>query len=148
MKFAYNLNIGTDQQISGGPSWVGTTKFDIVAKMDDETVAALPKMPNDQKRERMQLLVRELLADRFKLKVHHETKELPVYALTVGKSGSKLTPYVDAPHAAEAGTDGKPSRSNCTGYRCRVEDRWKGMAQLPICWPMCLDFSRRLGGEW
>ena len=101
IKFAYNLNFGTDQQISGGPSWIGLTKFDIQAKEDAETVEALQKLPPEQQRERLQSMVRELLTDRFKLKVHHETKELPVYAMTVAKSGLKMKPSVDAPANAD-----------------------------------------------
>ncbi len=51
----------------------------------------------------LDLMLQALLADRFKLKVHHETKELPVYALTVAKNGPKLTPSVaPATPAAES----------------------------------------------
>ena len=143
MKFAYNLNIGTDSQISGGPSWVGTTKFDIVAKMDDDTIAALPKLPNDQKRERMQLMLQALLADRFKLKVHHETKELPVYVLTVGKNGSKLTPSVDAPHDAEA----KPSKSTWHGLQMQGRGQMEGRGATPDMLANVLGFQPEIGGR-
>ena len=43
IKFAYNLNFGSDQVTSGGPAWVESAKFDITAKMDEETVAAMQK---------------------------------------------------------------------------------------------------------
>jgi uncharacterized protein (TIGR03435 family) len=145
MKFAYNLNIGTDQQISGGPSWVGTTKFDIVAKMDDGTIAALPKLTNDQKRERLQMMVRELLADRFKLKVHHETKELPVYALTVGKNGSKLTPSVDAPRSSDAGPDGK--HSSWHGLQMQGRGQLEGRGASPDMLANVLGFQPEIGGR-
>ena len=146
MKFAYNLNIGTDQQISGGPSWIGTTKFDIVAKMDDETIAALPKMTNDQRRERMQLMVRELLADRFKLKVHHESKVLPVYALTVVKNGSKLTPSVEAPRGA-VGPDGKPSRSGWHGLQMQGRGQMEGRGASPDMLANVLGFQPEISGR-
>jgi uncharacterized protein (TIGR03435 family) len=147
MKLAYNLNIGTDSQISGGPSWLGTTKWDIVAKMDDETVAALPKLSNVQRRERVELMVQTLLADRFKLKVHHETKELPVYALTVGKNGSKLTPSVDAPHGPDAGPDGKPSKSTWHGIQMQGRGQMEGRGATPDMLANVLGFQPEIGGR-
>ncbi len=72
LKFAYNLNLGGKQQISGGPAWVGSAKFDITAKEDAETVAALQKLPKDQRAEPVRLMVQDLLAERFKCRVHHE----------------------------------------------------------------------------
>jgi uncharacterized protein (TIGR03435 family) len=147
MKFAYNLNIGTDQQISGGPSWVGTTKFDIVAKMNDDTIAALPKLTNDQKRERLQLMVRELLADRFKLRVHHETKELPVYALMVGKNGSKLTPSVDAPRSSDTGSDSKHSTSGWHGLQMQGRGQMEGHGANPDMLANVLGFQPEIGGR-
>jgi uncharacterized protein (TIGR03435 family) len=66
-------------QISG-PSWIETERFDIVAKFP-------PRSARDQ----VLLMLQGLLADRFKLTLHRETKELPVYALVVGKNGPKLT---------------------------------------------------------
>jgi uncharacterized protein (TIGR03435 family) len=66
-------------QISGGPGWLDAERFDIDAKA-----------AGDPSRERMMAMLQTLLADRFKLKVHRETREGPVFALTVAKSGSKL----------------------------------------------------------
>jgi len=67
-------------QVSGGPDWVGSDGFDIEAKPAD------PNAPKEQIRQ----MAQKLLADRFRLKVHTETRELPVYALVVGKHGTKL----------------------------------------------------------
>ena len=79
-----------DFQLSGGPSWIGSEKYDIEAKESDSLVEELPKLPPDQRKEKTELLIQSLLADRFKLKVSHETKELPIYVLVVGKNGPKL----------------------------------------------------------
>ena len=68
---------------SGGPAWIDEKRFDIEAKYD---VSLYPDLTRQQ---RMQML-QQLLADRFKLVVHHEAKEFPLYALVVGKSESKL----------------------------------------------------------
>jgi len=95
--FAYGLNAGTEQQVSGGPAWVGSAMFDIDAKQDAETFAKLKILAPEMRMEQVRLMLRQLLEERFKLKIHHETKELPVYALTVVKSGSKLTPSAGLP---------------------------------------------------
>ncbi len=68
-------------QVVGGPSWVSTDGYDIEAKPEGNT---------DQKR--MWLMVQTLLADRFKLAMHRETRDLPVYDLLVVKGGPKLPP--------------------------------------------------------
>lgn len=75
--FAYDVR---DHQISAGPSWFDTERYDIVAKgpIDHPTVA--------QNRQMLQTL----LADRFQLRLLRETKELPEYALVVEKNGPKL----------------------------------------------------------
>ncbi|HEV1287836.1 MAG TPA: TIGR03435 family protein [Bryobacteraceae bacterium] len=76
--------------ISGGPDWLKKDGFDIVAKMpDDSPDYNLIQFQNGHTPQ-LQLMLQALLADRFALKVHHETKNLPVYALTVGKKGPKL----------------------------------------------------------
>jgi len=84
---AYNVR---DIQVSGGPSWVGSERYNIEAKEPDSVVEELPKLPPDQRGEQLRLMVQALLADRFKLKLRHESKELPVYALVVAKNGPKL----------------------------------------------------------
>jgi uncharacterized protein (TIGR03435 family) len=66
-------------RITGGPDWLDTDYYDSEAKADRS-------YPLDD----LQVMFRNLLADRFQLKVHKEVKEGPVYVLTVDKSGSKL----------------------------------------------------------
>jgi uncharacterized protein (TIGR03435 family) len=71
---------------SGGPAWIDSEKFNIDAKVDASEAAAFDHLTRDQQRS----LLQQLLADRFKLAVHHESKDLPAYALLVEKSGAKL----------------------------------------------------------
>jgi uncharacterized protein (TIGR03435 family) len=97
IKFAYGLNSGSNEQISGGPKWAGTALFDIDAKEDEQTIAALKAMGRDERVEQVRLMVRTLLAERFGLKVHHETRPLQVFSLTVAKGGPKMTPAVETP---------------------------------------------------
>jgi uncharacterized protein (TIGR03435 family) len=79
IKFAYDLH---PRQITGGPAWGETEKYDVTAKAD------VPGIPSIKQ---LKLMVQKLLADRFQLTFHREKKELSVYAITVAKTGSKLT---------------------------------------------------------
>ncbi len=72
--------------ISGAPGWADSARYDVDAKVDGADVDALKKLSPEQRR----LILQPLLADRFKLKVHTETKQLPVYELVVAKGGPKL----------------------------------------------------------
>lgn len=75
---AYHLQ---DFQVAGGPSWIHDVGFDVEAKGDASA-----------NRARMMLMLEALLEERFQLKFHRETRELPVYALTVARGGAKLSP--------------------------------------------------------
>lgn len=78
MRFAYHVG---DFQISGGPGWAGSERFDLEAEAE-----------GNPDRARLQAMMRALLADRFHLAVRSQTRELPVYALTVSGAGSELKP--------------------------------------------------------
>jgi bla regulator protein blaR1 len=85
-----------DFQVSGGPAWMNTEKYDITAKAADSASEPPPDprsvTPEQMKtvREQMQLRLQALLADRFQLKLRHETREMQVYALVVAKGGPKM----------------------------------------------------------
>jgi uncharacterized protein (TIGR03435 family) len=66
-------------KVQGGPSWLDTDRFDIVAKA-----------PANTPPETVKLMLQTLLADRFKLKVHQDTKPMPVFVLSLGKGKPKL----------------------------------------------------------
>jgi uncharacterized protein (TIGR03435 family) len=89
VQFAYGL---PDSQILGGPAWIKSIMFDIDAKSDPVVDAQLHALPSEQARHQKQLMVQALLADRFQLKAHQETRQLPVYALVVAKGGPKFKP--------------------------------------------------------
>jgi bla regulator protein blaR1 len=84
---AYHVN---DSQLSGGPGWISSDKYDVDAKEEDAVGEKFQKLPYAQYREQLELMIQSLLQDRFKLKISHETKEVPVYALVVGKNGPKI----------------------------------------------------------
>jgi bla regulator protein blaR1 len=89
---AYGLPPESGARIVGGPDWLrqDVDQYEIHAKIDDAMVAAMEKMTPEQQREQVALMEQAMLADRFKLKVHFETREMPVYALVVAKGGPKL----------------------------------------------------------
>ena len=75
-----------DKQILGAPSWLGSERYDIEAKVSSSDTDALRDLSPDQR----SLMLLPLLADRFQLKVHTEIRDLPVLALVVAKGGPKL----------------------------------------------------------
>jgi uncharacterized protein (TIGR03435 family) len=81
---AYNLPF-QGPRMTGGPDWIRTERYDL------EATATLPSEVRGQARIlRMRQMLQALLADRFKLSVRRESKELPVYAVVVAKDGPKL----------------------------------------------------------
>jgi uncharacterized protein (TIGR03435 family) len=72
-------------QVSG-PAWMDSDRFDVNAKI-----------PAGATQDQFRLMLQKLLADRFHMTVHRENKEMPVYALVVGKNGHKLKPASDTP---------------------------------------------------
>ncbi len=109
--YAYDVR---DYQISGAPSWAGSQQYDVVAKSEK---AAPPT--------EMRLMMQSLLADRFKLAFHRETKtDAPVYELTPARGGLKLTAStagscvtVDRDHPPAPPPPGGPIPNYCGNIR-------------------------------
>lgn len=95
---AYGLALSSGERIVGGPEWVRreSDRYEVVAKIEDARFAAMQKLSQADQQEQLALMEQALLADRFKLKVHFETREMPVYALIVAKGGAKLSAASDA----------------------------------------------------
>ena len=114
---AYNLQ---DFQISGGPSWMGSDRFDLIAKMPEgfqqtpgpPPAAGAPPNP-------MQQMMRRLLAERFKLAVHNETKDSPTFALIMARSDGKLGPQI------------KKSEIDCAAMMAAARGRGPGAMPPP-----------------
>jgi uncharacterized protein (TIGR03435 family) len=79
-----------ETRILDAPGWAGTTHFNIDATADPAVDAALHQLTSDAGEKQKEKMVQALLADRFKLVTHIETRELPIYALVVAKGGAKL----------------------------------------------------------
>lgn len=82
MRIAYGVQAA---QISGGPSWIRSDGFDIAAQTDAPEASTMEGM-----QVRLGPLLRQLLEDRFQLKVHRETRSAPVYSLVPAKGGAKV----------------------------------------------------------
>jgi uncharacterized protein (TIGR03435 family) len=79
-----------DERILGGPKWLAAERFDIEAKVEPAIADKISKLSREERNRQMQMMFQQFLADRFRLRVHSETRELPVYALVVSKNGSRL----------------------------------------------------------
>ena len=97
VSLAYGLHT---KQIVNGPPWLLTARFDI---------DGIPDVEGRPNHDQVKLMIQKLLATRFKLAVHHEQRELAVYAIIIGKNGPKLTK-----------TDRKPSDNTNFSYTNRV----------------------------
>jgi uncharacterized protein (TIGR03435 family) len=108
MKIAYGgMTFVSDKQIIGAPAWASSQTYNIRAKINETDLAALQKLTPEERRQSNQQMLQTLLAERFNLKVHRETRQLPVYELVVAKSGSKLKPLGDDDPGIIKGTDGQ-----------------------------------------
>jgi uncharacterized protein (TIGR03435 family) len=104
-------------QISG-PAWLDSERYDITAKVPDG-------VPTDQ----IPAMLQTLLVDRFKMTVHKESKEEPIYALVVGKGGPKLTKSSetnDAPVMVGLGPDGSKTKSGPDGDKVKMDVGGRG----------------------
>ncbi len=84
VRFAYQVQ---SFQMVGGPDWLKDRRFDVNAKAETELTLSPPGTvgPN-------QLMMRSLLEDRFNLQVHHETREMPIYALVMARADRRFGP--------------------------------------------------------
>ena len=87
----------SEDSISGGPGWLTSDLFDVVAKVPAGTTPAIANG-----------MLKNLLAERFKLVIHNGTSPVARYVLTVGKSGSKLRGKSDAPFLLRAAASSSP----------------------------------------
>lgn len=87
IRVAYGVG---DDQISGGPNWLNSLRYDVDARTDSSAVNELRKLSPNQRKVVVDSMLQALLTDRFRLIVRHETKEVPVLALVIAESGLKL----------------------------------------------------------
>src|SRR6185503_9613355 len=86
---AYDLQ---EFQLAGGPSWLAADRFDVVAKAEGSACSDPFQPEKDGAPSRGQLMLRALLAQRFRLEAHTESRELPIYALVVARGDGTRSP--------------------------------------------------------
>ncbi|HEY4086022.1 MAG TPA: M56 family metallopeptidase, partial [Bryobacteraceae bacterium] len=112
--FAYNVR---DYQIERAPGWVNSQRYDVTFTPDRSETTPSPGMPLKQMQgfmERNRQRLQAVLRDRFGLLLRTEMHELPVYALTVAKSGSKMTTHTEGPPSMQMGGRGDLRASGVT----------------------------------
>jgi uncharacterized protein (TIGR03435 family) len=98
-------------QVVGGPDWLNKDAYLINAKVPDDLESALQKMTREERNDQTRMMQQCLLAGRFHLKAHFETRVLPVYELVSAKGGLKIT-EVPAPPERKPGDEPMRSRSD------------------------------------
>jgi uncharacterized protein (TIGR03435 family) len=112
--------------ISGLPNWADSARYDIDAKVAGSDVDALKKLSPELRGS----MLKPVLVDRFKLNVHTETKQLPVYELVVAKGGSKLKEATPGDTYAN-GIKGPDGTAHATGMMRMSRGQLTGQG-LPI----------------
>ena len=107
--------------ISGGPGWVTSVRYNVQAKVLDGENVDLEKFSDKERGP----ILQAILVDRFQLKAHVELKTLPVYELTIAKSGAKLKPMA-------AATDGQalPHDGSYTVHRGELSGHGMSLASV------------------
>ena len=110
---AYGLGM---HQVIGIPGWAQTDRYSLLTNMDLEKLEVFKTLPMDEQLKQQRLMMQAVLVDKYQLKAHLETREMPVYELVVANGGLKLTEKV---------SEGRPGlRSLCldTGP---ISARWR-----------------------
>jgi bla regulator protein BlaR1 len=87
--------------ILGGPAWINSEQYDVNATFGDSVAVRLASLSPKDRMDQIFLMLRSAMEQRFGLRTHHETREVPVYALVLAKGGPKFGPA--PPAANEAG---------------------------------------------
>jgi uncharacterized protein (TIGR03435 family) len=114
------FNLPSDQ-ITGGPSWIESQRFDVSAKIPDAQWDQVKNEGYAHQHDAMRPMLQSLLKDRFRLSITHQPKELTVYALVVARGGSKLRP---------AGSPAPPPPSENAGFMMAMNQENTPLTEL------------------
>ena len=95
-----NINRLQSYQIVGGPDWIDADRWDIVAKA-----------PGDASFEQLAAMMQTLLADRFKLVTHRETRDLPIFALVLARPDGRFGPQLRVTTATDCTPEAEVARA-------------------------------------
>jgi len=113
--WAYDIHAG---RLYGKPSWLDSVRYDVLAGASQDSRPVPPTPPGQPTH--LQQMMQALLADRFKLVIHRETKELPMYALLVAKGGPKIR-LREAPDVIGQSPFRMPGRGRLIGTEVSAE---------------------------
>jgi len=133
----------TSSQVLGGPDQLMGARFDVNARISEDDLARMKKLPPEESRREEYLMLQAMLANRFQLKVHVESKEMPVFILVQAKSGPKfhMSPPPPATNAAQGDapkihgdgiwmkSDGK--HSELDAYRATIDELARVLSDRP-----------------
>jgi uncharacterized protein (TIGR03435 family) len=114
-----------EAQIEGGPDWLETETYDLAAKADT---------PLEMSREELRPCLQTLLAERFHLAIHRETKQGSVYSLVVAKNGPKLADH-SGPGISGIGASSDAAKGAIAGTKttmARLAEYLSGLAGRPV----------------
>src|SRR6185312_3150289 len=134
---AYNVPALTRDEIVGGPGWLDSQIYEIDAKINGPLSDAMERMSTAERKQKIQLMQQSLLADRFRLKVHFETRQLSQFALITAKGGRKL--------ASAANPSGPHDRSMQQRKDPEVELRAKTISMEDLT--TLLQLEQEIGGR-
>jgi uncharacterized protein (TIGR03435 family) len=101
------LKLPSDDSVSGLPDWARAGSYAIDARMSEAQAAEFKGLSKDEQEQRREAMLQSLLADRFQMKAHRESRQMPDFDLVVAKSGAKLQEGDASPNGVKD-RDGKP----------------------------------------
>jgi uncharacterized protein (TIGR03435 family) len=118
------MKLPSGDSVAGLPDWAKTGSYSINAKMSEAQGAEFKGLSKDEQEQRREAMLQSLLADRFQMKAHRESKQVPDFDLVVAKSGAKL-------QASDTSTDGVKDRDGkpVVGSYLRMSGMGKVTAQ-------------------
>src|SRR4030095_7053801 len=117
IQYAYDVQ---PLQVTGGPAWVSTSRFQVDARTEGTTTPA-----------QMRAMVRRMLAERFALKAHTDVRERPIYQLVLAHRDGKLGPSIYHMDDTECG-DSKPQPCDLAVWSGGLTSSGMGLQQLAV----------------
>ena len=117
VQYAYDVQ---PLQVTGGPAWVSTSRFQVDARTERTTTP-----------DQMRAMVRQMLAERFALKVHTDVRERPIYRMVVARQDGKLGPSIYRSDDAECGGS-NPQPCDVAGWSGGLMSSGMGLQQLAV----------------
>ena len=133
IKALLQIAYGFDAPVAGAPDWIVSTFYNIQARSDEEADARLAKLTDNEVRLEKRHAIRALLAERFDLKTHLETRNTSIYNLVVDKGGVKMQLVPPPPANGETPPPPKPADVQAHGSQHGLEFVGSDAPMRAIC---------------